>query len=153
MPKHYWEDFKTGAVAVYGPRLVTREEIVAFAAEFDPQPMHLDEAAGRATLLGGLAASGWHVTSLLMRTIADGFILDSSSMGAPGIEELRWLRPLRPGTQIRVRVTVLDTRASKSRPEMGLTRFRYDMIDEADAVIVSMTVPTMFGRRQPGTAP
>jgi acyl dehydratase len=153
MPKHYWEDFKTGDVAVYGPRLVTREEIVAFAAEFDPQPMHLDEAAASATLLGGLAASGWHVTSLLMRLIADGFILDSSSMGAPGIEELRWLRPLRPGTQVRVRVTVLDTRASKSRPEMGLTRFRYDMIDEADAVIVSMTVPTMFGRRQPGTAP
>jgi acyl dehydratase len=153
MPKHYWEDFKTGAVAVYGPRLVTREEIVAFAAEFDPQPMHLDEAAASATLLGGLAASGWHITSLLMRLIADGFILDSSSMGAPGIEELRWLRPLRPGTQIRVRVTVLDTRASKSRLEMGLTRFRYEMIDEADAVIVSMTVPTMFGRRQPETAP
>jgi acyl dehydratase len=153
MPKYYWEDFKTGEVAVYGPRRVTREEIVAFAAEFDPQPMHLDEATASVTLLGGLAASGWHVCSLLMRTIADGFILDSSSMGAPGIEELRWLRPLRPGTQIRVRVTVLDTRASKSRPEMGLTRFRYDMIDEADAVIVSMTVPTMFGRRQPGTAP
>jgi acyl dehydratase len=153
MPKRYWEDFKTGEVAVYGPRLVTREEIVAFAAEFDPQPMHLDEAAASATLLGGLAASGWHMCSLLMRTIADGFILDSSSMGAPGIEELRWLKPLRPGTQIRVRVTVLDTRASKSRPEMGLTRFRYDMIDEADAVIMSLTVPTMFGRRRPGAAP
>ena len=153
MPKHYWEDFQPGEVAVYGPRLVTREEIVAFAAEFDPQPMHLDEAAASATLLGGLAASGWHICSLLMRVIADGFILNSSSMGAPGIEELRWLKPLRPGTQIRVRATVLDTRASKSRPEMGLTRFRYEMIDDAETVIVAMTVPTMFGRRRPRGAP
>ena len=152
MPKHYWEDFQPGAVAIYGPRLVTREEIVAFAAEFDPQPMHLDEAAASATLLGGLAASGWHVCSLLMRVIADGFIVDSSSMGAPGITELRWLRPLRPDTQIRVRVTVLDRRASKSRPDMGLTTLRYEMIDGGDADIVVMTVPTMFGRREPGAA-
>ena len=150
MPKRYWEDFQPGAVEIYGPRLVTREEIVAFAAEFDPQPMHLDEAAASATLLGGLGASGWHMTSLLMRVIADGFILDSSSMGAPGIEELRWLKPLRPDTQIRVRVTVLDTRTSKSRPEMGLTRFHYEMIDDANEVIVAMTVPTMFGRREKG---
>jgi acyl dehydratase len=147
MPKRYWEDFHPGDVAIYGPRLVTREEIVAFAAEFDPQPMHLDEAAASATLLGGLAASGWHICSLLMRVIADGFVVESSSMGAPGVEELRWLKPLRPNTQIRVRVTVLDARASKSRPEMGLTRFRYEMIDDTDALIASMTVPTMLGRR------
>ena len=152
MPKFHWEDFKPGDVAVYGPRLVTREEIVAFAAEFDPQPMHLDEAAASATPLGGLGASGWHICSLLMRVIADGFIVDSSSMGAPGIDELRWLKPLRPGTQIRVRVTVLDRRASKSRPDMGLTTMHYEMIDEADAVIAAMTVPTMFGRREPGAA-
>jgi acyl dehydratase len=152
MPKHYWEDFQPGDVALYGPRLVTREDIVAFAAEFDPQPMHLDEAAASATLLGGLAASGWHICSLLMRMIADGFILDSSSMGAPGVEEMRWLKPLRPGAQIRVRATVLDSRASKSRPEMGLTRFRYEVIDEADAVIATMVVPAMFGRRKPGAA-
>ena len=103
MPKLHWEDFQPGAVAIYGPRLVTREEIVAFAAEFDPQPMHLDEAAASATLLGGLAASGWHTCCLLMRIIADGFVLDANSMGAPGVEEARWLRPLRPGTSIRVR--------------------------------------------------
>ncbi len=76
---------------------MTREEIVAFAAEFDPQPMHLDEAAASATMLGGLGASGWHICCLLMRMIADGFVLDSSSMGAPGIDEVRWLKPLRPG--------------------------------------------------------
>jgi len=152
MPTHYWEDFKTGDVAVYGPRLVTREEIVAFAAEFDPQPMHLDEAAAAATLLGGLAASGWHSCALMMRMMADGFILDSASMGAPGVEEVRWEQPLRPGTQVRLRATVLDTRSSKSRPEMGLTRIRYDLIDDAGATITSLTSTMMLGRRAPGGA-
>jgi acyl dehydratase len=151
MPKRTWEDFKTGDVAIYGPRVITREEIVAFAAEFDLQPMHMDEAAASATLLGGLAASGWHGCALMMRMIADGFLLDSTSMGSPGIEEVRWLRPLRPGTQLRLRVTVLDSRASKSRPEMGLTRMRYELIDAADTVITSMTSTMMFGRAQRGT--
>lgn len=150
MPKLHWEDFEPGAVAVYGPRLVTREEIVAFAAEFDPQPMHLDEAAASATLLGGLAASGWHTCCLLMRTIADGFILDSSSMGGPGIEEVRWLKPLRPGTRIRVRSTVLETRASNSRLDMGLVKFRFEVLDDADAVVTTLATTLMFGRRSPG---
>ncbi len=150
--KLYWEDFQTGAVAVYGPRLVTREEIVAFAAEFDPQPMHLDEMAARGTMLGGLGASGWHICCLMMRIIADGYVLNSSSMGGPGIEETRWLSPLRPGTQIRVRATVLETRPSKSRPEMGLTRFRFEVLDEADTCLMTLTTTQMFGRRQPGVA-
>jgi len=148
MPKLHWEDFKPGDVAVYGPRLVTREEIVAFAAEFDPQPMHLDEAAASATLLGGLAASGWHVSSLVMRMMADGFILNSASMGGPGVEEMNWLKPLRPGTQIRLRATVMDSRPSKSRPEMGLTKLRYEMLDEAGGVVATMVATAMFGRRE-----
>jgi acyl dehydratase len=153
MPKLHWEDFKPGAVAIYGPRLVTREEIVAFAAEFDPQPMHLDEAAGAATMLGGLGASGWHTCCLLMRIIADGFLLDSTSMGAPGIDEVRWLKPLRPGTTIRVRATVLDTRTSKSRPEIGFIKFRYEVLDEQKAVLTTMTGSMMMVRRESGTAP
>jgi len=148
MPKHYWEDFKPGAVAVYGPRLVTREEIIAFAAEFDPQPMHLDETAASATLLGGLAASGWHVSSLLMRLMADGFILDSSSMGGPGVDEMRWLSPLRPGTRIRLRATVVESRPSNSRPEMGLTKFSYELLDDADTCIATMVATAMFARRE-----
>jgi acyl dehydratase len=152
MPKLYWEDFKPGAVAVYGPRLVTREEIVAFAAEFDPQPMHLDEAAASATLLGGLGASGWQICCLLMRMIADGFLLDSTSMGAPGIDEVRWLKPLRPGTQIRVRATVLDMRASNSRPEMGFVKFHYEVLDDQDAVLTTMVCSTMLVRREAGAA-
>jgi acyl dehydratase len=149
MAKLHWEDFNIGDVAVYGPRRVTREEIVAFAAEFDPQPAHLDEAAAVATLHGGLAGSGWHSCALMMRMMADGFLLESASMGAPGVEEVRWLEPLRPGTQVRLRMTVLDTRSSKSRPEMGLTRIRYDLIDDADVVITTLTSTMMLGRRDP----
>jgi len=145
--KLYWEDFQPGAVAVYGPRLVTREEIVAFAVEFDPQPMHLDEAAASATMLGGLAASGWHTCCLLMRMLNDGFILNSSSMGAPGIEEVRWLKPLRPGTRIRVRSTVLETRPSNSRPEMGLVKMQHEVLDETDAVLTTLTSTAMMGRK------
>jgi acyl dehydratase len=152
LPKLYWEDFQPGAVSIYGPRLVTREEIVAFAAEFDPQPMHLDEAAARDTMLGGLGASGWHMCCLFMRIIADGFVLNSSSMGGPGVEEVRWLKPLRPGTQVRVRGAVVETRASKSRPEMGLVKFSYEMLDGADTPLMLLTTTQMFGRRQPGLA-
>jgi acyl dehydratase len=150
--KLHWEDFTPGAVAVYGPRLVTREEIVAFAAEFDPQPMHLDEAAASATLLGGLGGSGWHMCSLLMRMMADGFILNSTSMGAPGVDEVNWHRPLRPGARVRLRATVLESRASKSRPEAGLLKFRFEMLDEADAVVMTQVNTMMLGRRTPGAA-
>jgi acyl dehydratase len=151
MPKLHWEDFQPGAVAVYGPRLVTREEIVAFAAEFDPQPMHLDEAAAAGTILGGLGASGWHTCCLMMRMITDGFLLNSNSMGAPGIEAVRWLAPLRPGTRIRVRSTVLETRASNSRPEMGLAKMNFEVLDDADAVVMTLITTFMLGRREAGS--
>jgi acyl dehydratase len=150
MPKRYWEDFEPGTISIYGPRLVTREEIVAFAAEFDPQPMHLDEAAAGATLLGGLAASGWHTCCLLMRMIADGFLLDSVSMGAPGVDAARWLKPLRPDTQIRVRATVLDTRPSRSKPERGFVRFLFEVIDARNAVLADLTCSQMLERRDSG---
>lgn len=150
--KLHFEDFKAGDVSIYGPRHVTREEIVAFAAEFDPQPMHLDEAAGAVSLLGGLGGSGWHSCSLLMRMIADGFILNSTSMGSPGVEEVRWLKPLRPGVNLRVRVTVMETRVSKSRPDMGLVRMTFEMIDDADAVVTTMISSLMMGRRNAGAA-
>src|SRR6185312_10052973 len=146
MSKRHWEDFRAGTVAVFGPRLVTREEIVAFAAEFDPQPMHLDETAAGATLLGGLAASGWHSCCILMRMIADGFINESNSMGAPGVDEVRWLKPLRPGTQVRVRTTVLETRASNSRSEVGFVKCLFELIDGQDAVLTTMTSPLMIRR-------
>ena len=88
MPKFYFEDFSPGWTAEYGPRRVTREEMIGFAAQFDPQPMHLDEEAARGTMLGGLGASGWHTCCVMMQMIADGLLLDAASMGAPGIDEV-----------------------------------------------------------------
>lgn len=149
MSKLHWEDFSPGHVAVYGPRLVTREEIIAFAAEFDPQPMHMDEAAAGATLLGGLGASGWHTCCLLMRIITDGFLGEAASEGAPGVDEMRWLAPLRPGTEIRVRATALESRVSKSKPERGFVKFRFDVIDQQEKLLASLTCSQMLKRREP----
>ena len=107
MSKLFWEDFHPGRVFEHGPHLVTREDIIAFAAEFDPQPMHLDEAAARRSMTGGLCASGWQACCILMRMCADAFVVNSSSMGAPGVDEVRWLLPIRPNDQLRLRATVL----------------------------------------------
>jgi len=147
VPTLYWEDFVAGSTARYGPRLITREEIVAYAAEFDPQPMHLDEEAARATMAGELIASGWHTCALLMRIIADGFILASASMGSPGVEEVKWLRPVRPGDRLTVRATVLETRPSNSRPGVGFARIRYEMLDQSDACVMTMVSTAMLARR------
>jgi acyl dehydratase len=152
VPQFYFEDFAPGSVAQYGPRVVTREEIVAFAAEFDPQPMHLDEAAARASMLGGLSASGWHTCAILMRMCCDWFILDSASMGAPGVDEVKWLRPVRPGDALTLRRTVRDTRVSASRPEMGFVRFLYELINQRGEVAMTLTTPAMLSRRAPAAA-
>ena len=147
MPKLHWEDFTPGQVAEYGPLEVTAEEIKAFAAEFDPQPMHLDEEAARKSFVGGLCASGWHSCAILMRIVADGFILDSSSMGATGCPEVKWLAPVRPGDRLRVRVEVLDTRASRSRADLGFVDARFDMLNAKDVPVMTLTSHLMFGRR------
>jgi len=156
VPQQYWEDFTPGRVSEYGPRLVTRDEIVEFATAFDPQPMHLDEAAAEASMLGGLAASGWHSCCLLVRMLSDGFIAQSGFMGAPGVEEVRWLAPLRPGHTVTARATVLERRASRSRPEMGLVKFLFELNDAAGRRLMTMTVSPMFARRSAtaaGTTP
>jgi acyl dehydratase len=147
--KLYFEDFSVGRVAEYGNSLITAGEIKEFAAEFDPQPMHLDEEAARATIVGGLCASGWHTCCLMMRMAVDGFLLNSSSMGAPGVEEIRWLVPVRPGDNLRLRVTVLETREPKSRPDFGFVRSRFEMLNAANAVVMHATTSLMFGRRTP----
>lgn len=150
MAKLYFEDFLPGQTAEFGPRVITREEIIAFAAQYDPQPMHLDEAAAQKTLLRGLAASGWHACGIMMRMICDGFMLNSASMGAGSVEEVNWLRPIRPGDKLTLRYEVLETRASKSRPEMGIIRVRYEMINAHGECVMTMVTPAMMGRRNPG---
>jgi acyl dehydratase len=143
----HWEDFAPGQVTDCGSRLVTREEIVGFAAEFDPQPMHLDEEAARAGVLGGLVASGWHSCCILMRLLSDHLLCDASFMGAPGIEDAKWLAPIRPGDRIKARATVLETRASRSRPDMGIVKFRFELIDTSGQTVLALIVSPMFGRR------
>jgi len=152
MAKLYFEDFAAGQVAEYGPKLVTAEEIKAFAAEFDPQPMHLDEEAARHTLVGGLCASGWHTCCVMMRILADGFLLNSSSMGAPGVDEIRWLAPVRPGDRLTVRATVVETKPSRSRADLGFVRMSFEVLNGAGTCVMRTGTSLMFGRRQAASA-
>jgi len=147
VPKYYFEDFSVDWTAEYGPRRVTREEIIGFAAQYDPQPMHLDEEAARHTMLGGLAASGWHTCCIMMRIIADNLLLDAASMGAPGIDEVKWLRPLRPGDSLTVRGSVTNARASQSRPDRGFVTFFWEVFNARGERIMTLTCPQMLLRR------
>ena len=153
MAKLYFEDFSVGTVAEYGDALVTAEEIKAFAAEFDPQPMHLDEEAAKQTMVGGLCASGWHTCCMMMRIVADGYLLNSSSMGAPGVEEIRWLKPVRPGDRLRVRTTILETREPKSRPDFGFVRTKFEVLTADGTSVMHSTTSLMFARRTPRAQP
>jgi acyl dehydratase len=127
-----FEDFKPGHLMTLGPRHVTREEIISFATEFDPQPMHLDEDAGRKSLLGGgLSGSGWHMCALAMRMQVDGYLNNSNSLGGLGVEEVRWLAPLRADDHITLEVHVDQARLSNSRPGTGIIHFRSEMFNAA----------------------
>lgn len=143
----HFEDFPVGEVTTYGAYTLTREAILAFAREYDPQPFHLDDEAAKDTILGGLAASGWHACAIMMRLNCDGFLLNSTSMGAPGIDEVKWLMPLRPDVVLSVRRTTLEARESKSRPQMGLVKFLFELIADGQAVVTTQTCSIMFGRR------
>lgn len=149
---HYFEDFPTGEVATYGNREVTRGEIIAFASQYDPQPMHLDEAAAERTMLKGLAASGWHTLCLLMRMNVDHMLADSASMGAPGVREVKWLKPVRPGDRLSVRRTTLGSRASGSRPDAGFVDFRFEVMNQSGDVVMIQENVVMLGRRPAGDA-
>lgn len=151
MAKRYFEDFIVGENLPLGSRHVTRAEIIAFAAEFDPQPFHLDERAGGEAPISGLMASGWHVGALFMGMLCGGFLLDSSSMGSPGIESLKWRKPVRPDDTLTASSTVVDARASKSRPEMGIVRFRHEVVNQADELVMWLDNSIMFGRRGSGS--
>jgi acyl dehydratase len=142
-----FQDFTPGRVFEHGPRRLPRDEMIAFAAEFDPQPMHLDETAARQTMLGGLSASGWYLCCILMRMCVDAFVGRSSSMGAPGVEEVRWILPVRPDDELSLRATVLDTRASKSRPEMGFVRFQFELFNAQGQRVMTLTTSLMLALR------
>jgi acyl dehydratase len=147
MALRYFEDFELGQEFPLKAHIVTRAEIVAFAAEFDPQPFHLDEMAAAASLLGGLAASGWHTCALFMRMCCDGWLNACAAMGSPGIDMLKWMQPVRPGDVLSGRSIALDVRASKSRPDRGIIRFRHEVVNGRGETVLVMENPVIFARR------
>jgi acyl dehydratase len=144
------EDFPPGRLGTFGPRHVTREDILAFAAEFDPQPMHLDEEAAKRSLLNGLSGSGWHLCSLMMRMMCDGFLGRTASMGSPGVNEVRWLAPLRPGDDLLLDVEVTEARVSKSRPDTGIVTFKSVVRNAGGEALCEMVSPIIVRRREGG---
>jgi acyl dehydratase len=146
-----FEDFPPGHFGTFGPRHVTREEILAFAAEFDPQPMHLDEEAASRSMLKGLSASGWHLCSIMMRMMFDGCIGRTASLGSPGVNEVRWLAPLRPGDDVTLDVEVAEARVSRSRPDTGIVTFRAVARNAAGQALCDWVSPIIVARRA-GTA-
>jgi len=149
----YWEDFEVGAVREFGRYEVTREAVLEFAARYDPQPFHLDDAAAAKSLFGRLAASGWHTAAMAMRMMCDGYLLDSASLGSPGVEKLTWPAPVYPGDVLSVRNTVLESRPLASRPEVGLVKSRNEVLNQHGQVVLSMEGFGFFRRRQPGGPP
>jgi acyl dehydratase len=151
MPLHYLEDFTPGTVIPYGGITIAREPMLAFAREYDAQPMHVDERAAKATMAGELIASGWYTAALNMRMIADHFILDAASMGSPGVSELKWARPVKAGDTLRGLRHILDRRPSLTKPDRGFVNFRFEVLNQRDEVVLEQTNLIMIGRR--GSAP
>jgi acyl dehydratase len=146
----YFEDFVPGSVNEYGSLPVSQDDILAFAGRFDAQDFHIDPDKAKASFVGTLIGSGWHSCALLMRLAAEAFFLDSTSMGSPGVEEVKWLRPVKPGDTLRLRWTIAETKESRSRPEMGLVKFRFELLNQRGEPVVEQNNWVMFGRRGSG---
>jgi acyl dehydratase len=150
----YFEDFHVGDIRETGSWTVTREEIVAFARQFDPQPFHLDEEAARRSPYGGLIASGWHTASICMRLVVDSALSgetgESGSLGSPGADELRWVKPVRPGDTLTVRIEVVEVTPSKSKPDRGLVRLRYTVRNQNGEEVMSLLAMGIVRKRPAG---
>lgn len=148
-PDLYYEDLEPGMTFDLGPRNVARDEIIAFAMEFDTQPMHLDEAAANGSLLGGLAASGWHTCSMMMRMMTDSYIPRMAAEGAPGVDFVKWRRPVLAGDILKGKALVLDRRRSRSRPDIGIVNMRHVLTNQRDEVVLESENPIMVRLRAP----
>ncbi|MET0430357.1 MAG: MaoC family dehydratase [Microvirga sp.] len=153
MPRTFFEDLHPGSTLPLGSVTMAKDEMIVFASEYDPQPFHVDEVAARDTFVGTLIASGWHTAAVNMRLFADGLLLDSSAMGAPGIDELKWLKPVLPGDTLKSRVTIVETRLSESRPALGLVRFAFEVSNQRDEAVMTQSNWVLFGRRESGPEP
>ena len=145
----YFEDFPPGDVRESPPRTITREEMVEFARKYDPQPFHLDDEAAKKTIYGGLIGSGWLTVSVMMRLLWDTMLKDTVSLGSPGSDEIRWLKPVRPGDTVRARFTVVEAIPSRSKPDRGVVKTFTEILNQHGEVVMTMRGLGMFGRRPP----
>jgi acyl dehydratase len=143
----YWEDFAPGQRFEMGAHTFTEEEIIAFARQFDPQPFHIDREAAKKSFFGGLIASGWHTCSIAMRLSVDTYVSKTVSLGSPGLDNIRWLKPVRAGDTIRYARVVLESRPSASRIDVGLVKGRWEATNQAGELVMTMEGWGMFGRR------
>lgn len=147
MTRIYLDDLEPGMVFELGAVTVTRDEIVEFARRYDPQPIHVDEQAASASIYGGLISSGWLTVSLTMRRIVDGFLGQAESLGSPGVDEVRWLKPVRPGDTLSCRAEIVDVAPSRSKPGRGVARVRYEAVNQRGEPVLRMTGLQMLARR------
>lgn len=145
--KYYWEDFAVGLTREFGGVTVSKDEIIGFAKQYDPQPFHVDEEAARRSAFGGLIASGWMTAGLAMRMACDAFWLEAASLGSPGVENLRWTKPVRPGDTLKMRLTVLEARPLRSKPNVGLLKNRWEVLNQHGEIVMEMQGLAMLSRR------
>lgn len=143
----YLEDFTVGQKLAFPPRTVSEDEIIAFARAYDPQPFHLDKEAAKQSLFGGLCASGWHTAGMMMRMLVDTMIGQYASMGSPGVDQLRWIKPVFPGDTLHLSGEILDVRFSQSKPDRGVITSRYEMRNQKGEVVLTMQAKGMYARR------
>ncbi|MGH8851468.1 MAG: MaoC family dehydratase [Casimicrobiaceae bacterium] len=147
--QRYFEDYRVGSAYEYGSITVDEAEIISFAQQFDPQAMHVDPAAAARGPFGGLIASGWHTNALMMRLLARHYLSSVASLGSPGIDELRWLKPVRPGDTLRIRVTVSEARRSQSKPDRGMVRTLIEVLNQRDEIVSTMRAMNLLRCRAP----
>lgn len=145
--KWYFEDFEVGKTIEVGQRSVTEEEIIAFATQFDPQPFHVDQEAAAKSIYGGIIASGWHTCSMMMRMMVDGILRNSASLGSPGLDEIRWIKPVRGGDTLTVSTTVLESKPSSSRPDRGVVLTVWEAKNQHGELIATVKGMGMYLRR------
>ncbi len=143
----YFEDYTEGAVFEYGPILVEEAEIISFAKRFDPQTMHIDPAKAAQGPFHGLIASGWHTVGLMMRLFVDNYLSSVASLASPGVDETRWHRPVRPGDQLQLRVSVLESRPSRSKPDRGMVVSLLEAFNQTGEVVCSLKAMNLLAKR------
>jgi acyl dehydratase len=146
--ERYFEDYREGSVHEFGPVTISQDEIVEFGRRFVPQPYHTDPELAKKSIYGGIIASGWHTAAVMMRIYSDNYLSAVANLGSPGVDELRWPKPVRPGDQLSIRVTVLETRRSASKPDRGIVRSFLETLNQDGDVVMSMKMVNFISSRK-----